>query len=97
MYTEEHFYFSLLAFIYLYTLLQAFAIPGPVFLCILSPTLYGPYFGYILSLCVIDLFIKCSCLGASLCFFMSYTLARELVLRKFPALFQKFNNMVRAN
>lgn len=28
---------------------------------------------------------------------MSYTLARELVLRKFPALFQKFNSMVRAN
>jgi uncharacterized membrane protein YdjX (TVP38/TMEM64 family) len=28
---------------------------------------------------------------------MSYTLARELVLRKFPVLFEKFNKMVRAN
>jgi uncharacterized membrane protein YdjX (TVP38/TMEM64 family) len=43
------------------------------------------------------LLIKCSCLGASLCFFLSYTLARDLVLRKFPDLFNKFNNMVRSN
>lgn len=28
---------------------------------------------------------------------MSYTLARQLVLRKFPALFNKFNNMVKSN
>jgi uncharacterized membrane protein YdjX (TVP38/TMEM64 family) len=36
-------------------------------------------------------------MGASLCFFMSYTLARQLVLRKFPALFNKFNRLVRSN
>ena len=41
--------------------------------------------------------IKCSCLGASLCFLMSLTLARQLVLRKFPQLFGKFNAMVSRN
>jgi hypothetical protein len=33
------------AFIYLYVLLQSFAIPGPVFLCILA----GPLFGYTIA------------------------------------------------
>lgn len=41
--------------------------------------------------------IKCSCLGASLCFLMSSTLAKQLVLTKFPALFKKFNGMVNKN
>lgn len=41
--------------------------------------------------------MQCSCLGASLCYLMSLTLARQLVLRKFPALFNKFNAMVRKN
>ena len=77
-------------FLYLYTLLQTFAIPGPIFLCLLSPTLFGAVGGYILSLC-------CSCLGASLCYFLSYSLARSLVLRKFPDLFAKFHRMVNAH
>jgi uncharacterized membrane protein YdjX (TVP38/TMEM64 family) len=89
-YKDQHFIFSLVVFIYLYTLLQAFAIPGPIFLCVLSPALYGAVGGFILSL-------SCSCLGASLCYFLSYTLARSLVLRKFPALFHKFHSMVNAH
>lgn len=36
-------------------------------------------------------------MGASLCFFLSFSLAKDLVLRKFPALFNKFNNMVKSN
>ena len=40
---------------------------------------------------------KCSCFGASLCYFLSYSLAKSLVLRKFPALFSKFHNMVNAH
>jgi hypothetical protein len=39
-------------FIYLYTLLQTFAIPGPIFLCVLAPALFGAYKGYFLSLSV---------------------------------------------
>lgn len=41
--------------------------------------------------------IQCSCTGASLCFLMSQTLAKQLVLRKFPGLFKKFNSMVQKN
>lgn len=51
-YQNEHYLFSLIVFIYLYTLLQAFAIPGPIFLCVLSPALYGAVPGYFLALTV---------------------------------------------
>lgn len=94
---EEHSFYVVFAFIYLYILLQAFAIPGPIFLCLLSPTLYGPVKGFFLCIAVILYLIQCSCLGASLCFLMSSTLAKGLVLRKFPALFEKFNSMVHKN
>ena len=40
---------------------------------------------------------QCSCLGASLCYLLSYELARSLVIRKFPRLFTKFNSMVKAH
>ena len=96
-YKDEHFVYSLVVFVYLYTLLQAFAIPGPIFLCVLSPALYGAVGGYILSLCVYFSWFQCSCFGASLCYFLSYSLARSLVLRKFPALFSKFHRMVNAH
>lgn len=32
--------------------MQAFAIPGPIFLCVLSPILYGAVGGYFLALSV---------------------------------------------
>lgn len=54
-YQTEHFLYSLVVFIYLYTLLQAFAIPGPIFLCVLSPALYGAVGGYFLALTVLSL------------------------------------------
>jgi membrane protein YqaA with SNARE-associated domain len=41
--------------------------------------------------------IQCSCLGASLCYLMSNTLAKQLVVRKFSTLFMKFNKMVQNN
>ena len=51
-YKEQHELFSLVVFIYLYTLLQAFAIPGPIFLCVICPALWGPVTAYLLCLCV---------------------------------------------
>jgi uncharacterized membrane protein YdjX (TVP38/TMEM64 family) len=49
---DDHFGYTVFAFLYLYILLQAFAIPGPIFLCLLSPTLYGPVKGFFLCIAV---------------------------------------------
>ena len=51
-YIENHFLYTFFAFVYLYILLQAFAIPGPIFLCLLSPTLFGPVKGFFLCITV---------------------------------------------
>jgi uncharacterized membrane protein YdjX (TVP38/TMEM64 family) len=89
--------YVLFAFVYLYILLQAFAIPGPLFLCILSGPLFGLVPGFILSLSVKIRIIQCSVLGASCCFFLSYTLGRSLVFKYFPDLIMKLRNMINNN
>ena len=52
-YIQHHFLYTFCAFVYLYILLQAFAIPGPIFLCLLSPTLFGPLPGFCLCITVL--------------------------------------------
>ncbi len=49
---DDHFGYTVFSFVYLYILLQAFAIPGPIFLCLLSPTLFGPVTGFFLCIAV---------------------------------------------
>ena len=44
-----------------------------------------------------NILTKCSSLGASICYYLSYSLAKSLVLRKFPVLFAKFHRMVNAH
>ena len=61
-YIENHFFYTFFAFVYLYILLQAFAIPGPIFLCLLSPTLFGPLKGFFLCITVRHMVI-CSVLA----------------------------------
>jgi len=51
-YTQNYPFYVLFAFVYLYILLQAFAIPGPIFLCILSGPLFGFVPGFFLALSV---------------------------------------------
>lgn len=51
-YTQAYPYYVLFAFVYLYILLQAFAIPGPIFLCILAGPLFGHVQGFFLALSV---------------------------------------------
>jgi hypothetical protein len=51
-YTENYPYYVLFAFVYLYILLQTFAIPGPIFLCILAGPLFGYLPGFFLALSV---------------------------------------------
>lgn len=57
--------------------LQTFAIPGSIFLSILSGFLFPFYFALVLVCC-------CSAIGASLCFFLSNLLGKKLVRKFFP-------------
>lgn len=57
--------------------LQTFAIPGSIFLSILSGFLFPFYLALLLVCC-------CSAIGASLCFFLSNLLGKKLVKKFFP-------------
>ncbi|CDW74771.1 UNKNOWN [Stylonychia lemnae] len=89
--TQNHFYHVTLAFCSLYVLqvyiylaclihsfisLQTFAIPGPIFLSVLSGAIFGGVPGF-LMVCL------CATSGASLCYTLSWLLGRNLVKRFF--------------
>ncbi|EAR98482.2 SNARE associated protein (macronuclear) [Tetrahymena thermophila SB210] len=89
-YSEQNYTFVLFAFCYLYIFLQSFAIPGPVFLSILSGAIFGGVQGFML-VCF------CATTGASCCYGLSYTLGRGLVLKYFPSMLVKFYNKIQSN
>ncbi|XP_034825142.1 transmembrane protein 41 homolog isoform X1 [Maniola hyperantus] len=76
-YKDKYFYEVLLGVFLVYIFLQTFAIPGSIFLSILSGFLFPFYLALILVCC-------CSAIGASLCFFLSNLLGKKLVRRFFP-------------
>jgi uncharacterized membrane protein YdjX (TVP38/TMEM64 family) len=82
-YRDDHYSFVLAGFCAIYIFLQAFAIPGAIFLSILA----GPLFGAFRGLLIVSLVATS---GSSLCFLMSSVLGRGLVQRCFPSLLQRF-------
>ena len=76
-YKEEHFAVVLCGVVVVYVMLQSFAIPGSIFLSILSGYLFPFY---------LALFVVCSCssLGASICYLISNLIGRKLVTHYFP-------------
>ncbi|XP_050362684.1 transmembrane protein 41 homolog [Nymphalis io] len=76
-YKEKYFHEVLLGVFLVYIFLQTFAIPGSIFLSILSGFLFPFYLALLLVCC-------CSALGASLCFFLSNLLGKKLVRKFFP-------------
>ncbi|XP_026747373.1 transmembrane protein 41 homolog isoform X2 [Trichoplusia ni] len=76
-YKEKYFYEVLFGVFLVYIFLQTFAIPGSIFLSILSGFLFPFYLALLLVCC-------CSAIGASLCFFLSNLLGKKLVKRFFP-------------
>ncbi|KAK9695074.1 SNARE associated Golgi protein [Popillia japonica] len=76
-YKKDH-YYSVLSGVFLsYVFLQTFAIPGSLFLSILSGFLFNFYTALVLV-------CTCSALGASLCFLLSQLLGRRLIWIYFP-------------
>uniref|UniRef100_A0A7E4USF5 Transmembrane protein 41B n=1 Tax=Panagrellus redivivus TaxID=6233 RepID=A0A7E4USF5_PANRE len=76
-YKDQHFYTVLVGVAAIYIVLQSFAIPGSIFLTILS--------GYLFPFPVaLGLVCTCSALGAAVCYCLSYLVGRTLVTTYFP-------------
>jgi len=73
---------------YLYK--QTFAIPGSVFLNLLSGALYGPLIGTALC-CLL------TASGASMCYFLSLISGTEIIMRKWPDKLSQLRHQVDAN
>ncbi|XP_013185567.2 transmembrane protein 41 homolog [Amyelois transitella] len=77
-YKDKYFFQVLSGLCLVYVFLQTFAIPGSIFLSILSGFLFPFYLALLLICC-------CSAIGASLCFFLSHLLGKRLIARFYPA------------
>ncbi|XP_063635812.1 transmembrane protein 41 homolog isoform X1 [Cydia splendana] len=76
-YKDKYFYEVMSGVFLIYIFLQTFAIPGSIFLSILSGFLFPFYLALVMVCC-------CSAIGASLCFFLSNLLGKKLVKKFFP-------------
>ncbi|XP_047145719.1 transmembrane protein 41B isoform X1 [Hydra vulgaris] len=76
-YKDDYYGYVLIAFVLTYIFLQSFAIPGSIFLSILS----GFIFPFPLALFLVCL---CSSLGATLCYILFSIVGRKLVKKYFP-------------
>lgn len=76
-YKGDHYYHVMSGVFLTYIFLQTFAIPGSLFLSILSGYLF-PFYVALVLVC------SCSMIGATLCFLLSQLLGRRLVLKHFP-------------
>ena len=76
-YADQNFVYVLTLFLYLYILMQSFAIPGPVFLSIISGSLWDFYFSLFIS-CVAATF------GATICYLLSLMLFKGWILKIWP-------------
>ncbi|XP_015515484.1 transmembrane protein 41B [Neodiprion pinetum] len=75
---KDRYYFQVLAGLFItYIFLQTFAIPGSIFLSILS----GFLFPFPLALVLV---CTCSAIGATLCYLLSSILGRKLLYKYFP-------------
>ncbi|KAH0955793.1 hypothetical protein HN011_003954 [Eciton burchellii] len=75
---KDLYYFQVLAGLFItYIFLQTFAIPGSIFLSILSGFLF-PFYTALILVCA------CSAIGASLCYLLSSLLGRRLLYQFFP-------------
>ncbi|KAJ2950469.1 hypothetical protein O0L34_g8713 [Tuta absoluta] len=86
-YKAKYFYEVLFGVFLVYIFLQTFAIPGSIFLSILSGFLFPFYLALLLVCC-------CSALGASLCFFLSNLLGKKVVKKFFPERAEQWSKAV---
>ena len=90
LYKHDHFDKVLLGFVSLDLFMQSFAIPGTLFLSVLSGALFGVPLGLFIVTCI-------SSCGASGCYLISRTLAGDLVKAKLSNKLATFQRMIEAN
>jgi len=88
-YRDQHMGSVVAAFCAIYIFLQAFAIPGALFLSILA----GPLFGIWRGLALVSLVATT---GSAICFQISSRLGRGLVAKYFPGMLDSFRKKVHA-
>jgi uncharacterized membrane protein YdjX (TVP38/TMEM64 family) len=86
-YTDDHFWTVLQALVTLYVILQAFSIPGTIFLTVALGSLFGLPVGFAASMFA-------AVLGASCCFFLSHLIGKRLAQRLFPSLMDEFGRRI---
>ncbi|XP_073997049.1 transmembrane protein stas [Rhodnius prolixus] len=86
-YKDRYYFEVLLAIFVTYIFLQTFAIPGSIFMTILS----GFLFPFPLALTLVCF---CSATGASLCYLVSYFAGRRLIYKYFPEKADQYSKMV---
>ncbi|CAA87776.1 Transmembrane protein 41 homolog [Caenorhabditis elegans] len=84
-YKENNYSVVLCGVIVVYVFLQSFAIPGSIFLTILSGYLF-PFYVAIVLVC------SCSATGAAICYTISKLFGRSFVLQKFPERIAKWQD-----
>ena len=87
---NDHWSFVLGAYIAVYVSLQAFAIPGPLILSLLTGALYPFWYGQLLI-------AFCATSGASICYGMSHMLGKPLANHYIPDAIEKFRAKVHGN
>lgn len=86
-YKDRYYFEVLLAIFVTYIFLQTFAIPGSIFMTILS----GFLFPFPLALTLVCF---CSATGASLCYLVSYFAGRRLIYKYFPEKADQYSKLV---
>ncbi|VDM73784.1 unnamed protein product [Strongylus vulgaris] len=84
-YKEQHLLTVFFGVLVVYIALQSFAVPGSIFLTILS----GYLFNFPIALLLVCF---CSATGASICYLLSYMFGRDLVMRNFPEKLKKWQD-----
>ena len=89
-YAQNNYWYVISSISYLYILLQAFSIPGPPLLNILSGAMFGFYQGFLLV-------TLCSTLGSVLCYIIFETLGKGVAIRLFPSKILLMHQKVQSN
>jgi len=86
-YTDNYYYTVLSGYVITYIFLQTFAIPGSIFLSVLS----GFLFNFWIALLLV---CTCSAVGASLCYLLSYSFGRPLIQKYFQERVEQWSKQV---
>lgn len=89
-YANSNYIYSVLLFVYVYIFLQSMAIPGPIFLSIISGMLWNFSFGFLIS-------NTCATIGASMCYLISQNILKDWVFQKWPKKVRDFRLKTQQN